>query len=329
MSSVQVNTVRGAVDVDQLGPTLMHEHIFVLNMEVMVNHPEIWDEDLRVDEAVQKLNELKAAGIDTIVDPTVIGLGRYIPRIQKVCAQTELNVVVATGLYTYNDLPFYFHLRGPGTLLNGPEPMVEMFVRDIEEGITGTGVKAGVLKFATDAFGMTPGCERVIRACAQAHRRTGVPITTHTDPHNKSGLEQQRILREEGVDLSRVVIGHSGDTTDLDYLQQLIDNGSYIGMDRFGIDVYLPTKERVDTIVELCKRGHADRMVLAHDASCWLDWVEPVSDELRQAMSPNWNFLHISRDVLPMLRERGVPEAQIDQMLAGNPREYFSRQGAY
>jgi len=327
--SPQVNTVRGPVEVDRLGTTLMHEHIFVLNMEVMVNHPEIWEEDLRVDDAVQKLNELKAAGVDTIVDPTVIGLGRYIPRIQKVCEQTDLNVIVATGLYTYNDLPFYFHLRGPGTLLNGPEPMVDMFVHDIEEGITGTGVRAGVLKCATDAHGMTSGCERVIRACAQAHRRTGVPITTHTDVHNRSGLDQQRILREEGVDLGRVVIGHSGDSTDLDYLQQLIDNGSYIGMDRFGIDVYLPTDQRVDVIVELCKRGYADRMVLSHDASCWIDWVQPVSEELRAAMSPNWHYLHIHNDVLPMLRERGVSEDQIEQMLVRNPRDYFSRQGAY
>jgi len=327
--SVSVSTVRGSVDVDSLGTTLMHEHIFVLNMEVMVNHPEIWDEDLRVDDAVQKLNELKAAGVDTIVDPTVIGLGRYIPRIQKVCAQTDINVVVATGLYTYNDLPFYFSLRGPGTLLNGPEPMLDMFVRDIEEGIAGTGVRAGILKCATDAHGMTPGCERVIRAVAQAHRRTGVPITTHTDVHNRSGLDQQRILREEGVDLSRVIIGHSGDSTDLDYLQQLVDNGSYIGMDRFGIDVYLPTEQRVDTIVELCRRGHANRMVLSHDASCWLDWVEPVSEELRQVMSPNWNYLHISRDVIPMLLERGVSQVDVDQMMLHNPREIFSVQGGY
>lgn len=327
--SASVSTVKGAVDADQLGPTLMHEHIFVLNMEVMVNHPEIWDEDLRVEDAVQKLNELKAAGVDTIVDPTVIGLGRYIPRIQKVCAQTDINVVVATGLYTYNELPFYFSLRGPGTLLNGPEPMLDMFVRDIEEGIAGTGVRAGILKCATDAHGMTPGCERVIRAVAQAHRRTGVPITTHTDVHNRSGLDQQRILQEEGVDLSRVIVGHSGDSTDIAYLEELIGNGSYIGMDRFGIDVYLPTADRVNTIVELCKRGHAKRMVLSHDASCWLDWVEPVSEELRQAMSPNWNYLHISRDVIPMLLERGVSQADVDQMMVHNPRDIFSVQGGY
>ena len=325
----QVNTVRGPVDVDSLGPTLMHEHIFVLSAEIMQNHPEIWNEDERIEDAVAKLDELKAAGIDTILDPTVIGLGRYIPRIQKVCARTRLNVIVATGMYTYNDIPFYFHYRGPGALLQGPEPMVEMFVHDIEEGITDTGVKAAVLKCATDAYGVTPGVERVLRACAQAHRRTGVPITTHTDVHNRSGLEQQRIFREEGVDLSRVIIGHSGDSADLDYLQQLIDNGSYIGMDRFGLDIFLPTEQRVDTIVELCRRGHADRMVLAHDASCWLDWVQPISDELRQAMSPNWHYLHISNDVLPMLRERGVSDDQVDQMLVRNPRDIFSVQGGY
>src|SRR5205085_5015482 len=120
--------------------------------------------------------------------------------------------------------PFYFHFQGPGTELGGPEIMAEMFVRDITEGIANTGVKAAILKCATDRPGVTPGVERVLRAVAQAHRRTGVPISTHTDARTRRGLEQQRIFAEEGVDLSRVIIGHSGDTTDLDYLQELIDN---------------------------------------------------------------------------------------------------------
>src|SRR4029077_19124371 len=123
--------------------------------------------------------------------------------------------------------------QGPGTELGGAEMMVDMFVKDIEEGIADTGGKAAILKCATDRPGVTPGVERVLRAVAQAHLRTGVPISTHTHAATERGLEQQRICAEEGVDLSRVVIGHSGDTTDLDYLEELIGNGSYIGMDRF------------------------------------------------------------------------------------------------
>ena len=151
--------------------------------------------------------------------------------------------------------------------------MVDMFVRDITEGIADTGIKAAVLKCATDRPGVTPGVERVLRAVAQAHRATGAPITTHTQAATHRGLEQQKIFAEEGVDLSRVVIGHSGDTDDLGYLEELIANGSLLGMDRFGIDGLLSTEKRVAVIAELCRRGYAERMVLSHDASCYLDWI--------------------------------------------------------
>jgi phosphotriesterase-related protein len=322
-----VETVRGAIPTAALGVTLMHEHVFVLSPEIMANYPEGWgDEDLREQQAVDKLNALKAAGVDTIVDPTVIGLGRYIPRIQRVAARTDLQIVVATGVYTYNDVPMYFHFTGPGTALDGPETMVDMFVRDITEGIAGTGVKAAILKCATDLPGVTPGVERVLRAVAQAHRTTGVPITTHTHAHSRRGLEQQRIFAEEGVDVSRVIIGHSGDTTDLEYLEELIAAGSYLGMDRFGLDNILPFADRVDTVARLCERGYAERMVLAHDASCYIDWLPETA--LPVAL-PNWHFLHIHNDVLPALRQRGVTDEQITTMLVDNPRRIFSRGGGY
>ena len=324
---MNVETVRGRIPTGALGVTLMHEHVFVLSPEIMANYPEGWgDEQAREQAAVEKLNALKAVGVDTIVDPTVIGLGRYIPRIQRVAAQTELNIVVATGVYTYNDVPMYFHFSGPGTTLNGPEPMVDMFIRDITEGIAGTGVKAAILKCATDEPGVTPGVERVLRAVAQAHRATGVPITTHTHAHTRRGLEQQRIFAEEGVDLSRVVIGHSGDTTDLDYLEELVAAGSYLGMDRFGVDTILGFADRVDTVAKMCARGHAGRMVLAHDASCYIDWLPEAA---LPVVLPNWHYLHIHNDVLPALRERGVTEDQITAMLVDNPRAIFSHEGAY
>ena len=318
-----VETVRGQIPAAALGVTLMHEHVFVLSPEIMANYPQGWgDEEAREQDAVAKLNALKAAGVDTIVDPTVIGLGRYIPRIQRVAAQTDLHIVVATGVYTYNDVPMYFHFNGPGTAPDGREPMVEMFVKDITEGIADTGVKAAILKCATDEPGITPGVERVLRAVARAHHATGVPITTHTHAHTRRGLDQQRIFTEEGVDLSRVIIGHSGDTTDLDYLEELIAAGSYLGMDRFGLDNILSFSDRVDTVVRMCERGHANRMVLAHDASCHIDWLPEAA---LPVVLPNWHYLHIHNDVLPALRQRGVTEDQITTMLVDNPRAVFAR----
>ncbi len=322
-----VDTVRGPVAAADLGVTLMHEHVFVLSPEIMANYPEGWgDEQAREEAAVEKLNALKAIGVDTIVDLTVIGLGRYIPRIQRVAERTDLQIVVATGVYTYDDVPMYFHFSGPGTMLNGPDTMAEMFIRDITEGIADTGVKAAILKCATDEPGLTPGVERVLRAVAAAHRATGVPISTHTHAHTRRGLEQQRVFAEEGVDLSRVVIGHSGDTTDLDYLEELLAAGSYLGMDRFGLDMFCSFEDRVDTVAKMCMRGHADRMVLAHDASCYIDWLPEAA---LPVVLPNWHYLHIHNDVLPALRRRGVTEEQITTMLVDNPRAIFTHGGAY
>lgn len=324
----QVQTVRGPVDVAELGPTLMHEHVFVLTADVQQNYPEEWgSEDERVADAVATLQALAAVGVRTIVDPTVIGLGRYIPRIQRVAEQVDLNIVVATGCYTYDDVPFFFHHRGPALSaalgVEVPDPMVDLFVRDVEEGIAGTGVRAAFLKCAIDAPGLTPGVERVMRAVAKAHHRTGVPITVHTHPGTQTGLAVQRVFGEEGVDPGRIVLGHSGDSTDADHLSALADAGFVLGMDRFGINLDTTFEARADVVVEMCRRGYAERMVLSQDASCYIDWIDPGVMELMT----QWRYTHIHEEVLPYLREHGVTEEQIETMLVTNPRRYFDAAG--
>jgi phosphotriesterase-related protein len=204
--------------------------------------------------------------------------------------------------------------------------VADLFVHDITQGIQGTDVKAGVLKCATDEPGVTPGVEKVLRAAARAHLRTGVPITTHTHAATKRGLEQQNIFKSEGVDLRRVIIGHSGDTDNLDYLTKLLDRGSYIGMDRFGLDVFLPDEKRIATVVKLCQMGYAERMVLSQDASAYFDWYEP---EVAKTFGPNWNYFHIVDNVIPALLEAGVSQQQIDVMTRENPRRIFEDVGTY
>ena len=326
----QVQTVTGPVDTAELGQVLMHEHVFVLTPDVQQNYPEEWgSEDERVSDAVAKLSALAATGVRTIVDPTVVGLGRYIPRIQRVAEQVDLNIVVATGCYTYKDVPFFFHHRGPaldaalGTSV--PDPMVDMFVGDLEQGIAGTGVRAAFLKCAIDAPGLTTGVERVMRAVARAHGRTGAPITVHTHPGTRQGLAVQRVFAEEGVDPRRVVLGHSGDTTDADHLSELADAGFLLGMDRFGINLDTTFEARADIVVEMCRRGYAESMVLSQDAACYIDWVDPAV----MAMLTDWRYTHIHEDVLPYLREHGVTDEQIDRMLVANPRRYFENTGTY
>ena len=193
-----VETVRGPVPTTALGTTLMHEHVFVLTPDMLANYPDGWDEESKVEDAIDRLTRLKHLGVDTIVDPTVVGLGRYLPRIERINASVDINIVAATGLYTYTDLPFAFRFAGPGTPMDGEEPMVDLFVRDITEGIAGSSVKAAFLKCAIDEPGLTPGVERVMRAVAQAHVATGAPITVHTSVHNQGGTTTQQVLAEEG-----------------------------------------------------------------------------------------------------------------------------------
>ena len=324
-TGASVNTALGEVSVNSLGQTLMHEHIFIIsNMEMQQNYPDLWDEDERVSDAVARLNALKNRGIDTIVDHTVIGLGRYIPRIQNIAQQVSVNILVATGIYTYGEMPMYFAFRGPGTLQGGPEPLTEMFLRDIEQGIGNTGVRASLLKCVVDEDGVTPSIHRVLQAVSAAHRQSGVPISTHTSAATRRGLDQQRVFREEGVDLNRVIIGHSGDTTDIEYLEMLVTGGSYIGMDRFGLggDNMPSFEQRVDTVATLCERGYAERIVLSHDALCYTDCYDPSE-------FPDWHYNHIPDAVVPALLQRGVRQSDINTMLISNPRRIFSVKGNY
>ncbi len=314
-----VQTLRGAVAADELGATLMHEHVFVVSPEIIENVETDWDEETALVDAARRLDELYAAGIHTIVDLTVIGIGRSIRRLQRVPVASGINIVVATGIYDFFDIPSYFKYRKS-------EVLVDYFVREIEEGIGDTGVRAGILKCATDEAGVTPGVEKILRAVAQAHVRTGAPISTHTHAATRRGLDQLKIFAAEGVDPTRVVIGHSGDSTDIDYLLAIADSGAYVGMDRFGIDTFLGFDDRVATVARLCALGRTDHIVLSHDASCYNIDYSPGGRPPKAL--PNWHYLHITRDVVPALTSRGVTDDQITQMLVVNPRDVLCRAGS-
>jgi phosphotriesterase-related protein len=317
-----VQTVLGPVAAAQLGRTLMHEHIFVLTAEVQQNYPDDWgDEEARVADAVAKLRALPPAGIGTLVDVTVLGQGRSLPRIKRIAEQVPgLNIVVATGCYTFDEVPFYFRRRSAEIEASLGRPardeMTEFFVRDITEGIAGTGVRAGMLKCAVDEKGLTPGVERILRAVARAHQRTGTPVTIHTHTASQHGPAILRVLRDEGADLSRVVLGHSGDSRDPDYLQQMAEAGLVLGMDRFGLDSTGVFADRVALVIELCRRGLAGSMVLSHDGACHTDWFAPGYLEARLK---DWHYRHVSEDVVPYLLAHGVTQDQVDAMLVRNP----------
>jgi phosphotriesterase-related protein len=311
-----VETALGPVATAELGPTLMHEHIVTRSPGVQENWPHLWDRNAILAIAARKMADLHARGIRTIVDLTTVDLGRDIGLIVDVARRSRVHVVVATGVWWMPQRYFGAH---------GADAVADLFVRDITQGIGDTGVKAAIIKCATDTAGVTPVIENILRASARAQKATGVPISTHTWAAGRSGEAQQAIFAQEGVDLSRVVIGHSGDSEDLGYLRGLMDRGSTIGMDRFGLENYLPTAKRVEVLARLCAEGYAGKMVLSHDANCWTDML---SEDAKRRTRPLWHFNHISDDILPALRKAGVSEAQIEQMLVRNPRAIFEARKA-
>ena len=312
-----VQTFSGAASAAELGTTLIHEHVFVGHPELDLNfpHPE-WDETELVDAAVAGLERLYELGVRTVVDLTVLGLGRDVVRVAEVAGRVRVNLVASTGYYTADTLPPFFHTHGPGLLVGGPEPLVEFFLRDIEQGVGGTQVRAGMLKVVTDRPGLTPDVQRVMAAAAEAHQQTGVPITTHTHAPSQNGRDQLDFLTRRGVAPDRLVVGHCGDSEDLDYLRELMDAGATIGMDRFGMEHVLPDEARIATVVALLRLGYADRMVLSHDAA-FFSRVTPPS--WRAQHVPNWHMENIPRRIVPRLRADGATADDLRQMLVLNP----------
>jgi phosphotriesterase-related protein len=202
-------------------------------------------------------------------------------------------------------------------MIDGVDPLVALFLGDIRQGIAGGSVRAGMLKVMTDEEGLTPDVTRVLSAAAIVHEETRVTITTHSRPALRNGLAQQAFLGERGVAAERIIIGHSGDSEDIAYLRELMDNGSTIGMDRFGMEHVLSDDRRVQTVVALLELGYADRMVLSHDAA-YYSHVTPPS--WRATSAPSWRMDTIPRRIIPMLRDSGVSSAELEQMLVTNPR---------
>jgi phosphotriesterase-related protein len=322
-----VPTTAGDTDVAGLGVVLMHEHVFLRTEPLQLGWPGFggWDAEAEVAAARERLRGLSRAGVGAILDMTVPGLYRDPALVARAAEGTGLKIMFATGYYTYDNLPFPFHYRGSGKILDDGDQMLRsLFERDLTTGIGDTGFRAAVLKIVTDEPGMTPDVERLALAVAGVHGRTGAPICTHAHAPTRRGLEQQRILAAHGVDLGRVMIGHSNETTDLGYLEQVIAGGSYLGWDRCGLGVTVPLDDQLDTLAKLCDRGYAGRVMLSHDKASFTDWFTNAEQDF---VLPDWQFSYIHSALLPGLRERGVSDDQIDQMLVRNPRDFFSGQG--
>lgn len=318
-----VNTVTGDIDADELGLTLIHEHFYSSDEAVTVQWPHVRDRETEHSLAVESAEAVKGHGVKTVVEPTAMLLGRDIQALQQLATETGLQIIACTGIYTYDHLPQF--------LANRDEDFIaSLFVHDIEKGIQGTDVKAAFIKCAADEPGVTPNIEKIHRAAARASVQTGAPIMAHTRPASETGPRQVEIFLEEGVSPDKIQMAHTGDTDDLDYIERLLATGVYIGMDRYGLDIFLPTAKRNSTVIELLGRGYAERMFLSQDFDIpianGLDWYPPEIVEQLQAadLANDWSMTFIFETVIPALREAGMTDEQLNTMLVDNPRRWLA-----
>jgi phosphotriesterase-related protein len=313
-----VETVNGPLDLEELGLTLIHEHFRTTDEATRFQFPHLYDEAAEWAAAMSDANAIRGHGVQTVVEPSAMFLHRDAAFSKRVADASGLNVILATGVYTYEHLP--------QPLLNRTEDqLAELFVHDIEQGIQGTGIKAAFIKCAADEPGLTPNVEKVHRAAARASLQTGLPIMAHSRPASGTGLEQMRVFGEEGVDPSKVQVAHTGDTDDLDYIERLLDTGCWIGMDRYGLDIFLPTEKRQATVLALLEKGHADRMFLSQDWCSTLDWFTPeMEEQLKPVAAPNWSMTFLFEQVIPELKERGMTDDHLNQMMVENPKGWLA-----
>lgn len=307
-----VETALGPVPAEELGVILSHEHVLVSMGEDARHYPWRYDWELTRRNSIEELNEAKAGGIGTLIDLTTPDVGRDVHYIADVSRETGMHVVVATGIW--RDIPRSFWSRDP-------DEIADIFVREIEVGIEDTAIKAGVIKVANDMGGVTPEGELILRGAARALKRTGCPISTHQWAPEEVGRRQVEIFLEEGAPMDRIAIGHSADSTDVDYLEELLQTGVYLSMDRYPGGAGRPNwQERNATVKALIERGWAEKLMLGHDHAPGLltgNEPKPPTDEPTR-------YLFVSNVAVPALIKEGVPAETLDSMLRDVPRRFLT-----
>ena len=319
----RVQTVLGPLDASGLGFTLSHEH--VADGLTFLNE---WPESSGgqagfVAAFVDKLKRVRAGGVHTIVDLTTYDVGRDIRFLEEVSRRSGMQVVAATGQrFVPPDIP------DERLVARTAGEFAAFFIKEIEQGIDGTNIKAGVIKVAAQGRNIRPLEENALRGAARASKATGIPISTHTHARQRGGETQAEIFEAEGVSPSRVSLGHSDDSGELDYLLGLVKRGYTLGLDHvnrgFSPDFKPPLETRAEFIRELVAAGFADRIFLSHDSEFGSSLLPEDKKEFREKLNPD-GMLFNTRKLIPYLRQIGVPEAAIQAITVDNPARFFSR----
>jgi phosphotriesterase-related protein len=319
-----VNTVTGRVRAEELGTTLVHEHLLIgfpgWFMDALAPR---FKRAEALSRAVDKMQELLGFGVRTFLDPCPMDLGRDVEFMAEVAQRSGMKIVCTTGAYKQNEGISYTFAALP------VEEIEAIYVKELTEGVGDTGIRAGLIKCATGAEAPSEYEKKLLTAAGRAAAKVGCPVITHTD-HASFGLEQIGLLTAQGMPAHRILVGHSDGRDDHAYHRSLADSGAYVGFDRFGIEPLISDEKRMQSVCKMVEAGYVRSVCLSHDATCaaWLG--RPVfggrmalRPEQIATFMPNWEPTHLFKRILPQLRERGITDAHIETMLVENPRRYF------
>lgn len=301
-----IMTVTGPIEDAELGVTQTHEHLLIsLYGTVLVwNYSAFEDPEL----AIQEIAAFRAAGGRSVVETTTIGIGRDPRGLRRISEASGVNIVMGTGWYRELVYPDYI-------ARTDVDRLADMLVRDITEGVDGTGIRAGVIgEIGTELEYISPAQERVFRAAARAQRRTGVAISTHCQRTGRLGMDQVKILLDEGVPPDRIAIGHHGDKRHVDAELELLEQGVYVQFDHVGFNELQPDEQRARNARAVVDAGFVERLLLSQDV-CFpqhLRWYG------------GYGYGYLLTTFVPMLHAAGVTQPQIDTILVANPARLLS-----
>ena len=321
---MKVNTVLGPVDVNEMGLTLMHEHIINVEWNFAHAFSEFYDRKSVVEMFCEEMETLKPYGVKTFVDSTPITLGRDVELMRQCSERSGINIIACTGLY-WQEQPF-FHTSVE------TEVLAELMIREIEQGMAGTDSKPGFIKCASQLYpGETENNKNMLRAAAMASKATGLPIYTHTQPGSKMGVYQKLIFEEEGVAPEKIAYGHVFTGGDGGYVRSLMRDGSFAGCDQLafaGSGSYASVENLADFLADLFKSDLRKQIFLSCDAALRSDFGRTLTRSLRDRdknplVKRNRRKERLFETLLPMLCERAVGKDAIAEVLIENPRRFF------
>jgi phosphotriesterase-related protein len=346
-------TTRGRVAADALGLVLPHEHVLFdltayltsprdererelieapltlenaahLRRSPLVSRQNLLMQDEEV--AVRELSLFRQEGGGTLVDCTLPEMKRDVSAVARVADAAGVNVIVVTGHYVQAT-------HGPEVARQTVDELTEWMLGELRDGIDGTSIRAGAIKFGlTSVPRMPPDERKCLEAAAQAHVETGAPITIHNPlPFEKRGVEVVRLLTRAGADPERIIMGHMTHTAPDDrYHRSIMDTGATVEFDRFGQELYQEAdrgfnrwglyagetrdSDVVNEIVSLVKDGYVDRILMSHDIG--------FRNGLRTF--GGFGYAHIPYRIARYLQQQGLDDDELDYLMVRNPARLFA-----